>query len=85
MKREVRIKLKTDGSFEAVYGDELRPVLDALGGKQQIVRASHVEPNSDGEWLADMSPVGGPVLGPFHLRSEALDAERAWLLEHRGI
>jgi hypothetical protein len=23
--------------------------------------------------------VGGPVLGPFALRSAALDAERAWL------
>ncbi len=27
----------------------------------------------------DLSPVGGPVLGPFRLRSQALAAEQAWL------
>jgi hypothetical protein len=26
-----------------------------------------------------MSPVGGPVLGPFRLRRDALAAEVAWL------
>ena len=30
-------------------------------------------------WLADLSPVNGPVLGPFDRRSEALAAELAWL------
>ena len=28
------------------------------------------------------APVGGPVLGPFDRRSEALEAERAWLEAH---
>lgn len=30
-------------------------------------------------WCADMQPSGGPILGPFPLRQQALDAERTWL------
>ena len=48
-------------------------------GSVSIRRASHVEPNSTGHWLADLSPVGGPVLGPFKWRSQALEAEVRWL------
>ena len=39
-------------------------------------------PTRDGRWHADLRPVGGPVLGPFDRRSEALAAEVAWLEEH---
>jgi len=46
----------------------------------RITRASHLEPDRDGFWWADMGPSGGPVLGPFRSRSEALGAERGWLL-----
>ena len=28
------------------------------------------------EWIADLHPAGGPVLGPFPLRSDALAAEQ---------
>lgn len=48
-------------------------------GPIHIVRASHVEPDEHGRWLADLSPVQGPKLGPFTLRSEALKAEIEWL------
>ncbi len=48
-------------------------------GKLQITRASHVEPDRNGFWWADMGPVDGPVLGPFKNRTEALQAEREWL------
>lgn len=48
-------------------------------GRVAIRRASHVEPDAAGCWLADLSPVGGPVLGPFVTRSSALAAEAAWL------
>ncbi|MEI8373289.1 MAG: hypothetical protein WCJ35_10710 [Planctomycetota bacterium] len=44
-----------------------------------ISRASHVEPDQQGRWLADMSPLSGPTLGPFLNRSEALVAEHDWL------
>lgn len=51
-------------------------------GRVSIWRASHVEPDETGQWLADMAPIGGPRLGPFHRRSDALAAERKWLEIH---
>jgi hypothetical protein len=53
-----------------------------LLGDLQIERASLVEPDAAGEWWADCSPLGGPNLGPFDLRSQAISAEAAWLSEH---
>ena len=63
-----------------MYGEELdlREI-----GKLQITRASHVEPDRDGFWWADMGPVDGPVLGPFKNRTEALGAERGWLQRYQ--
>ncbi len=55
--------------------------LTALG-TPSIHRASHVEPDDGGRWWADLGPMGGPKLGPFPLRSAALDAERQWLENH---
>ena len=57
-----------------------RGVGPAEPGKLRITRASHVEPDAAGCWSADMGPSGGPVLGPYSSRSEALQAERGWLL-----
>jgi hypothetical protein len=51
-------------------------------GTLHIARASHLEPDDCGNWHADLSPVAGPTLGPFGLRSEALAAERDWLDDH---
>ena len=68
--------IEADGQVRGIYGEEI--ALDALG-PPRITRASHVEPDDQGRWLADLSPVGGPVLGPFDRRSEALEAEVAWL------
>jgi hypothetical protein len=66
------------GCAKMIYSESVR--LDALG-RIAIRRASHVEPDVDGRWNADLAPVGGPVLGPFDLRSEALAAETHWLDE----
>ena len=67
------------GRIQCIY-DELID-LAALGAVT-IARAGHVEPDAAGRWVADLAPVGGPVLGPFPLRSGALAAERAWLDAH---
>jgi hypothetical protein len=67
------------GAICCIYGEELD--LHVLG-RLSIRRGSHVEPDRQGQWLADLAPVGGPVLGPFRLRSDALEAERTWLERH---
>ena len=64
------------GTVRCVYDETIN--LTAIG-TLRITRGSHVEPTSDGRWLADLSPVQGPLLGPFITRSEALQAERRWL------
>jgi len=75
----MQIVVQTDGAVRCLYGEELEL---SLLGKLSIARGSHVEPTADGEWTADLSPVSGPVLGPFPNRSEALCAERQWLEAH---
>jgi len=70
-----------DGVARSIYDEalDLREI-----AKLQITRASHVEPDAEGYWWADMGPSGGPKLGPFRSRSEALGAEREWLLTNRA-
>ena len=77
---EMELVVASDGDVRCIYDESLD--LRALG-KLQITRASHVEPDRDGNWWADMGPVGGPVLGPFGTRGEALAAERGWLVAAR--
>ena len=55
----------------------------AATGVLWIRRASHVEPDGEGRWWADLAPVSGPTLGPFDHRSEALEVEFAWLTANR--
>ncbi len=74
--KEITIKFDDTGNAATIYTEDIDL---ASIGKQHIKRASHGEPNDDGLWTADMSPSNGPVLGPFKTRSEALDAEVAWL------
>ena len=44
-----------------------------------VDRAFPVEPDEQGRWYADLSPVSGPKPGPFYLRSQALEVEQQWL------
>ena len=62
--------------MQFVYDDQLRAFIDA--GDAVIIRVSYVEPKGT-QWTADMNPLGGPVLGPFGCRADALQAEREWL------
>jgi hypothetical protein len=77
---EILIKISPDGELSFIYDDRLASLLDE--GDAHTHRASNVEPAEGGGWTADMGPSGGPVLGPFRLREEALAAEVAWLKEH---
>ncbi len=88
------IVIKENGDIEFIYSDD---VAEVFAGElnQRTVRASHVEPFGFG-WIADMRPSGGPVLWDtdtdnplgrvaFKTRQAALDAELAWLREHKGL
>lgn len=65
------------GVIRFIYRDDLAELIDH--GPATTRRASHVEPAAGGGWSADLAPSGGPVLGPFRLRADALAAELAWL------
>ena len=75
----MQIIIESGGTARCIYTEDID--LAAIGSPT-ITRASHVEPDQQGRWLADMSPVGGPVLSGFAHRSEALAAEHAWLENH---
>ena len=72
--------IATDGDTRCLYGETLN--LASLGSLS-IERASHVEPDDRGRWTVDLSPVGGPTLGPYLTRSHALAVEAEWLTRHR--
>ena len=72
------ITITDTGGFKFIHADALRPLMDL--GTTTTRRASHVEPAPNGtDWMADLSPVDGPVLGPFTTRAAALAAERRWI------
>ncbi|MHC2066891.1 hypothetical protein ACYFX5_05440 [Bremerella sp. T1] len=75
----MQLVISSTGAIRCLYDETLD--LHTLG-KPSISRGSHVEPNEHGQWFADLSPVGGPKLGPFSSRSAALTAEVRWLEEH---
>ena len=75
----IELLMTTHGIVRAIY-TEVIPI--QVLGQVQIQRASHVEPDAAGRWWADLSPSGGPYLGPFTYRSEALQAEHDWLTQH---
>ena len=77
MTSDMELIVAADGVARCIYDValDLREI-----GQLQITRASHVEPDAEGYWWADMGPVDGPVLGPFRSRTEALEAERECLM-----
>lgn len=66
--------------MELLY-EEASGLVEKLGGNKTIKRASHVEPDTKGEWWVQV--IQGPTLGPFTKRSEAIKAEIAWLETNR--
>ena len=75
----MKLVVTADGTVRCLYGETMN--LAGIG-QLSIVRGSHVEPDETSGWIVDLSPVSGPRLGPFPLRSHALNAERAWLEAH---
>ena len=75
----MQLMIAPDGRIRCLYDEQID--LAELGGLE-ITRASFVEPDQHGSWIADLSPVGGPILGPLPRRSVALDREREWLDHH---
>ena len=71
--------IERSGDLRCVYAETID--LHSLG-RQNISRASHVEPDFAGRWIADLTPVYGPMLGPFDKRTDALAAEVQWLRDH---
>ena len=75
----MQLIIESSGEARCVYSDML-PLANI--GRLRIERASHVEPNDKGEWIADLSPVSGPSLGPFSKRADAIAAEVRWLRDN---
>ena len=76
----ITIQICPEGDLIMIHQDKVKLFLDL--GSTVIKRASHVEPHNGGDrdqWTADMAPIGGPVLGPFDSKGEALQAEVHWL------
>lgn len=75
----MQIVIDTQGGIRCVYSETVDL---ARLGRMTIARGSHVEPDSAGNWHANLIPVDGPLLGPFDKRSAALAAETRWLCDH---
>lgn len=80
---EPEIFILADGTVKFLYYDELKPLLDI--GNVEVSRASHIDPEKTEnglKWFVDLAPVGGPKLGPFETRDEAIAAEIDWLSQN---
>ena len=74
------ISIDRAGGVKAIYSDGFN--WQALG-RPTIQRASQVEPDHLGLWWANLAGSGGPRIGPFGRRADAIAAEVAWLEKHR--
>ena len=77
----MQVVVQPNGTIRCLYDESID--LSALG-QLTIRRASHVEPDANGQWFADLNPMDGPILGPFPRRSDALTAESHWI-EANGL
>ena len=93
IEQKPQIFVGADGLLKFVYHDELAELLSL--GRHSVIRASNVEPWQSTNymvspkaittvWMADMSPSGGDLLGPFPRRQDAIKAEVEWLNSRMG-
>lgn len=77
----MNITIQPNGTMTYIYSDDMLDLMEE--GTSTTRRVSHVEPHTSRSsgirWTADMSPVGGPMLGPYRSREDALEAEVRWL------
>jgi hypothetical protein len=71
----MNLLVRTNGVIEAIYSEEVDL---SLLGEVRIQRASHIEPDQNGLWWAEIK--NGPKLGPYSKRSLALKAELGYLI-----
>ena len=58
----MQVVVQPNGTIRCLYDESID--LSTLG--QLIIRrASHVEPDANGQWFADLNSMDGPILGPF--------------------
>jgi hypothetical protein len=86
MKLKARVLIHS-GTATSLYDDKVSgKLLEALGGRAQIKRASHVEAPLEHlekiEFVVDLKPSGGPVLKGFGSYQEAVQAEVDWINEN---
>jgi hypothetical protein len=74
------LSISSKGDIRGIYTDEF-PWREL--GKPMVQRASNVEPDHLGLWWADLAVSGGPRIGPFARRADAIAVEVAWLEKHR--
>jgi hypothetical protein len=77
----MQVVVQPNGTIRCLYDENID--LSSFG-RLSIRRASHVEPDPNGQWFADLKPMDGPILGPFSRRSDALTAESDWI-EANGL
>ena len=80
MTQELILVVSKTGEVRSIYQEKLDL---RLLGPAQITRASTVEPELDGTWTVDLGLSNGPRLAGYKKRSEALEAEKQWLLMNR--
>ena len=80
--KSFKVIIGNDGIARFIYDDAVMGVMNEISEKVCVKRASHVEPDENGLWFADMAPVGGEKFIGFKTRQEALDFEVDWLNQH---
>jgi hypothetical protein len=77
----MKIVINKTGTVQFVYNESVLGMLDKTDNDKRIRRASQVEPDQihPGEWYADLTKSGGPILKGFKKRSDAIKAEIDWL------
>jgi len=71
--------LSTLGNTQTRRASSVEPTLSLSERAKEWLQANDQTPITQDAWWADLTHVGGPVLGPFESRDMALDQEVKWL------